>query len=222
MRYALLSSVCLLAVLAVPAQAGQLFPPSNIGPNPNVKCPSGQVLTWNVDHVECTNPTPGVTVSCPTGQTLTGIQYGQPVCVPLSKCGADNVVTTPNTATCPMVPNLVTGNAINWAAPGLNNFLSWTGNEQLALKFTATLDRARGGLLSWGVSTSGQASTLVVTISACPGQRTSEMGAACTRTARSGTIAYIQDGGNPGAPASSCNLVAGQTYFVNIADIIGN
>ena len=81
MRYTVFPSICLLALLAVPAQAGQLFPPANIGPKPDVACPSGKVLTWNVDHVDCVNPTPGVTVSCPAGQVLTGIQNGQPVCV---------------------------------------------------------------------------------------------------------------------------------------------
>jgi hypothetical protein len=80
MRHAAFLSVCLLALLAVPAQAGQLFPPANIGANPNVKCPNGEMLTWVVDHVECANPTPGVTVSCSSGQVLTGIQNGQPVC----------------------------------------------------------------------------------------------------------------------------------------------
>ena len=64
-----------------PAQAGQLFPPSNIGANPNVTCPSGQVLGWTGDAVACTNPTPGVTTTaCPTGQQMVQISGGTPVC----------------------------------------------------------------------------------------------------------------------------------------------
>jgi hypothetical protein len=92
MRYAAFSSVCLLALLAVPAQAwlaqaGQLFPPQNIGSNANVKCPSGQVLTWNVDHVDCVDPTAGVTFACPSGQVLTSIVNGRPVCLILASGG---------------------------------------------------------------------------------------------------------------------------------------
>ena len=67
--------------LSVPAHAGQLFPPANIGTRPNVSCPSGSVLTWHGDHVDCADPTPGVTVSCPAGQIMTGIANGQAVCV---------------------------------------------------------------------------------------------------------------------------------------------
>ena len=66
--------------LATSAQAGQLFPPNNIGQNPNVSCPNGELLTWHGDRVDCTSPTPGVTVSCPAGQVLTGITNGVPVC----------------------------------------------------------------------------------------------------------------------------------------------
>jgi hypothetical protein len=92
MRYTAFSSVCLLALLAVPAQAGlaqagQLFPPQNIGANANVKCPSGQVLTWNKDHVDCVDPTAGVTFACPSGQVLTSIVNGQPVCLTLASGG---------------------------------------------------------------------------------------------------------------------------------------
>jgi len=63
-----------------PANAGQLFPPNNIGANPNIACPNGQLLSWQGDHVDCTNPTPGVTISCPEGQVLTGIASGVPSC----------------------------------------------------------------------------------------------------------------------------------------------
>lgn len=69
-----------ICTIATSAQAGQLFPPNNIGSNPNVSCPNGGVLTWNGDHVDCVNPTPGVSVSCPAGQVLTGINNGVPVC----------------------------------------------------------------------------------------------------------------------------------------------
>ena len=62
---AILLSMFILSPLSS-AQAGQLFPPANIGNNPNVYCPNGQVLAWHSDHVDCANPTPGVTVStCP-------------------------------------------------------------------------------------------------------------------------------------------------------------
>ncbi len=76
---AALASFMLLAPLAS-AQAGQLFPPNNIGSNPNVPCPNGSMLDWTGDAVECTDPTPGVTVSCPQGQVLNGITNGKPVC----------------------------------------------------------------------------------------------------------------------------------------------
>ena len=77
-----------LCTIAVPATAGQLFPPVGLpnGPNGNPdttkNCPSGQVLQWNGSKgcVECSDPTPGITVACPTGQVLTGITNGQPVC----------------------------------------------------------------------------------------------------------------------------------------------
>jgi len=72
--------------LSVPAHAGQLFPPANIGTKPNVSCPSGSVLTWHGDHVDCADPTPGVTVSCPAGQIMTGIANGQAVCVATPTC----------------------------------------------------------------------------------------------------------------------------------------
>ena len=71
-----------LCTLASQVQAGQLFPPNNIGQNTNVPCPNGELLTWNGDHVDCTNPTPGVSVSCPAGQFLTGISNGSPICAP--------------------------------------------------------------------------------------------------------------------------------------------
>lgn len=64
------------------AHAGQLFPPNNIGSNPNVACPNGGVLTWNVDHVDCVNPTPGVSVSCPAGTVLQQVVNGNPTCLP--------------------------------------------------------------------------------------------------------------------------------------------
>ena len=64
-------------------QAGQLFPPANIGKNPNVTCPNGQLLGWTGDAVACADPTPGVTVSCPSGDVLTGITNGVADCVPL-------------------------------------------------------------------------------------------------------------------------------------------
>jgi hypothetical protein len=66
------------------AQAGQLFPPANIGTNPNIPCQSNQVLGWTGESVACINPTPGVSVSCPAGQLLTGIVNGAAQCTQLS------------------------------------------------------------------------------------------------------------------------------------------
>ncbi len=72
---------CLGFAPLAPAQAGNLFPPDNIGANPNVTCPSGQVLGWTGNSVACTNPTPGVTTTaCPTGQQMVQISGGTPVC----------------------------------------------------------------------------------------------------------------------------------------------
>ena len=79
-RFLATSTLLCLCTIAASAQAGQLFPPNNIGSNPDVSCPHGGVLTWHGDHVDCVNPTPGVTVSCPAGQVLTGINNGNAVC----------------------------------------------------------------------------------------------------------------------------------------------
>ena len=80
-----LTAILLSAFIVSPfasAHPGQLFPPANIGANPNIPCPNGQLLGWHGDRVDCTNPTPGVTVSCPAGQFLTAITNGVPVCTP--------------------------------------------------------------------------------------------------------------------------------------------
>jgi len=119
-----------------------LFPPENIGTNPNVTCPNGQVLGWTGDAVDCTNPTPGVTtascpagkmaigisggvqvcanptpdittVTCPSGQAMTGISGGVPVCVDLVAVGTST--PTPGlTVSCP-TGQVLTG-IINGAA----------------------------------------------------------------------------------------------------------
>jgi len=75
---ALIVIVILVAVAS--ADAAQLFPPANIGADPNVPCPNGGVLSWSGDGVICVDPTAGVNVSCPAGQMLTGISNGQAVC----------------------------------------------------------------------------------------------------------------------------------------------
>src|ERR1700689_1120591 len=74
--------------LAFSAHAGQLFPPNNLSQNPNIACPNGGVLTWNSDHVDCVNPTPGVTVTCAAGEVLTGINSGRAACIAIPICGA--------------------------------------------------------------------------------------------------------------------------------------
>jgi hypothetical protein len=78
---AVASLIGFCSLAAPPVQAGQLFPPDNIGANPNVSCPNGGVLTWHGDRVDCVNPTPGVSVSCPPGHVLTGISNGSPICI---------------------------------------------------------------------------------------------------------------------------------------------
>lgn len=87
------------------AQAGQLFPPSNL-PDPTQNCPNGEVLSWVgvSGTVQCINPTPGVNVSCSTGQVLNGITNGAPSCLCLSSGqppvnGACTTSTT--TSSCP-------------------------------------------------------------------------------------------------------------------------
>lgn len=98
--YAQAALICLSA-LATPAQAGQMFPPINVGAAVN-SCPSGMVLGWAPDQagsgsVYCVNPTPGVTVSCPAGQVsvMTGIQSGTASCVPLpASCDTTNSFLT--------------------------------------------------------------------------------------------------------------------------------
>jgi hypothetical protein len=95
----LYSAACLLSMATLApftAKAGQLFPPENIGQNPNVVCPHGMVLDWTGNAVTCTDPTPGVSVSCPSGQLMTAITYGRPTCVPqvtVPNCGANQYVT---------------------------------------------------------------------------------------------------------------------------------
>ena len=81
--YAATAFIC-FGSLSVPAHAGQLFPPANIGQHPNVSCPNGSLLTWHGDHVDCADPTPGVSVTCPAGQVLTGIASGVPSCADTS------------------------------------------------------------------------------------------------------------------------------------------
>jgi hypothetical protein len=79
--YSTTTALVVLCTLVGAAKAGQLFPPNNIGSNPNVSCPNGELLTWHGDRVDCENPTPGVSVSCPAGQVLNGIANGAPVCI---------------------------------------------------------------------------------------------------------------------------------------------
>lgn len=64
-----------LFCIALPAHAGQLFPP--VGP-----CPVNTVLRWDGTHgaVYCGDATPAVNVSCPAGQLLSGISSGVAVC----------------------------------------------------------------------------------------------------------------------------------------------
>ena len=69
-----------IRVISGSGSAGLLFAPNNIGPDPNGACPYGEVLSWESDHVDCVNPTPGVTVARADGQELTGISSGTPVC----------------------------------------------------------------------------------------------------------------------------------------------
>src|SRR5208337_2968880 len=77
-----------LCTIAASAQAGQLFPPSNIGTNPNVVCPNSEVLAWTGEAVACVDPTPGVNVSCPTGTALNAINRAlPPTCVPIAGGG---------------------------------------------------------------------------------------------------------------------------------------
>jgi hypothetical protein len=90
------------------AQAGNLFPPENIGANPNISCPNGQLLGWTGNSVNCTNPTPGVTTTlCPAGQMLVGITGGSPDCAGVSvSCPAGEVLTglTNGAANCVAMP----------------------------------------------------------------------------------------------------------------------
>ncbi len=74
-------SLGLFVFLCVPAMAGNLFPPDNIGANPNAPCPNNQTLKWTGNSLVCADPSPGVTISnCPAGQVLVGISNGAPQC----------------------------------------------------------------------------------------------------------------------------------------------
>lgn len=79
-RLPVLACLVLFLSLMPTAWAGSLFPPENIGSDPNVACPNGKVLAWSGDSVVCQDPTPGVSLKCPTGQILTEIKNGTPVC----------------------------------------------------------------------------------------------------------------------------------------------
>lgn len=88
--------------LTTAATAGNLFPPENIGPNPNAACQNNQVLKWTGNSVACANPTDGVNIVCPTGSTLSGIQYGQAICTTCRVCVqvVDGGATVPGTVKC--------------------------------------------------------------------------------------------------------------------------
>ncbi len=107
-----------LCTIAASAQAGKLFPPSNIGANPNIPCPSNQLLAWTGDAVACANPTPGVSVSCPAGTVLNALNGASPpTCVSVPSCSVNQqlnfngtqFVCTPST-----VPTCAAGQAITF------------------------------------------------------------------------------------------------------------
>lgn len=86
MNKLILISAIFMSLCATTAQAGSLFPPDNIGTNPNIPCPNGTVLKWMGKSVECANPTDGVTVICPKGEFLQGIINGKAVCAAMTAC----------------------------------------------------------------------------------------------------------------------------------------
>lgn len=90
----------LLLCLASTANAGNLFPPNNIGSNPNIACPNGTVLKWTGDAVNCADPTPGVNVSCPTGKIMIGITKGVPTCI----TPTSSVVSAPSESCATNIP----------------------------------------------------------------------------------------------------------------------
>ena len=110
--YAATAFIC-FGSLSVPAHAGQLFPPANIGSNPNTSCPNGSLLTWRGDHVDCANPTPGVTVSCPSGQVLNGISNGVPMCTAGNILYSETITWSYLRGDEPASYNSVMGQAIN-------------------------------------------------------------------------------------------------------------
>jgi hypothetical protein len=130
LRFCVIAALIYLCVLAVPAQAGQLFPPANIGSNPNVSCPNGQVLTWTGETVACTNPTPGVSVSCIAGQVLMGISNGTPVCTTVPVCQANQLLNFNGTSfTCTVGGEAsgITGwVSIGGCADGSPNIYNWS------------------------------------------------------------------------------------------------
>lgn len=68
--------------------AGQLFPPANIGENPNQPCPNNAVLRWTGSELQCDDPSTGVSLSCPEGQVMTAVTRGAPVCVSVTGTSA--------------------------------------------------------------------------------------------------------------------------------------
>ncbi len=113
MYRAILFSLALLLLTCTGAQAGQLFPPDNA--SGAVTCPSGQVLKWVDNSVQCADPTPGVNVSkCPSGQVMQGITGGTANCV--AAAGTTSIMIYQ----CPVAGGCSNGQTISgaWASYG--------------------------------------------------------------------------------------------------------
>lgn len=154
---AVASLIGFCSLAAPPVQAGQLFPPDNIGPNPNISCPHGGVLTWHRDRVDCVNPTLGVSVSCPEGQVLTGILNGVPRCVSMPASGTDQAVHPP----APVPDSNCNSQSVSWPSPSgakcygtaqFTNSLSvvYVGNENPGLWGGANFVCQNGAFVPFG------------------------------------------------------------------------
>lgn len=60
------------------AWAGVLFPPEN-NPNGDGACPTGQMVRWNGNGLECSDEV-SLSETCPSGYVMKGINKGTPIC----------------------------------------------------------------------------------------------------------------------------------------------
>lgn len=119
-----LALTAFLAIGAYPAQAGQLFPPSNAAGNSNT-CPANTVLAWSVTgdggHVECVSPHPiqGTLCGMVFWETRDNGYFGN--VQTFSKCNGTAIMDVLGAKTCPIGYSFVSA-AYNWGSTNGYNY----------------------------------------------------------------------------------------------------